>query len=149
MRNPDKLAETGSRASEGWSHYKTPDTRPSRFATYLIDLEHRFVLVKFTGTVTFHDIEEYALRLLADPRFSPSLSEIIDLLEVEKVELNPKQAMSLADRVDPFSLESRRAFVAQSQAQINASHVHRILRSEGSNIHVFFSIAEAKQWIGV
>jgi hypothetical protein len=63
MRNPDKLAETGSRASEGWSHYKTPDTRPSRFATYLIDLEHRFVLVKFTGTVTFHDIEEYALRL--------------------------------------------------------------------------------------
>jgi len=130
-----------------------PDAKPAKTgtslsATYSIDLKNRFVLVKFTGNVTFHDIEGYVWDLRAHPRFSPSLSEIVDLRDVEKVELSPKEAMNLADGVDPFSIESRRAFVAQSQAQINASHMHRILRPEGNNIRVFFSIDEAKQWIG-
>jgi hypothetical protein len=151
MRTPDtKPAKTDDWASEGWSRFKTNSaTRRSLSATYSIDLQNRFVLVKFTGRVTFDDIEDYALDLRANPRFSPSLSEIIDLRDVEKVELSPKQAMNLADRVDPFSLGSRRAFVAQSQAQINVPHMHRILRPEGDNIRVFFSIDEARRWIGV
>jgi hypothetical protein len=152
MRTPDtKPTKTDDWASEGWSRCKTNSaSRPSPLsATYSIDVQKRFVLVKFTGRVTFDDIEDYALDLRANPRFSPSLSEIIDLRDVEKVELSPKQAMNLADRVDPFSLGSRRAFVAQSQAQINVSHMHRILRPEGDNIRVFFSIDEARRWIGV
>lgn len=151
MRTPDtKPAKTDDRASEGRSRFKTNSaTRRSLSATYSIDLQNRFVLVKFTGRVAFDDIEDYALDLRANPRFSPSLSEIIDLRDVEKVELSPKQAMNLADRVDPFSLGSRRAFVAQSQAQIHASHMHRVLRPEADNMRVFFSIDEARRWIGV
>ena len=99
--------------------------------------------------MTFDGIEGYALDLRANPRFSPSLSEIIDLRDAEEDDLSPKQAMNLADRIDPFSLGSRRAFVAQSHAQINASHMHRILRPEADNIRVFFSIDEARRWIGV
>ena len=150
MGTPDQnLAKADTRASGGWSPSKTNSApRPSLSATYSIDLQSRFVFVKFTGRMTFHDIEDYALDLRANPRFSPVLSEIIDLRDVEDVELSPKQAMTLADRVDPFSLGSRRAFVAQSQAQINASHMHRILRPEGDNIRVFFSIEEARRWIG-
>ena len=152
MRTPDtKPAKTDDRASEGRGRFKTNSATgtSSLSATYAIDLQNRFVFVKFTGRMTFDDIEDYALHLRANPRFSPSLSEIIDLRDVEKVELSPKQAMNLADRVDPFSLGSRRAFVAQSQAQINVSHMHRILRPEGDNIRVFFSIDEARRWIGV
>jgi hypothetical protein len=151
MRPPGtKPAKTDTRAAEDWSRFKTnAAARRSLSATYSIDLQRRFVLVKFTGKMTFHDIEGYALDLRADPRFSPSFSEIIDLRDVERVELSSRQAMNLADRVDPFSLGSRRAFVAQSQAQIIASHMHRILRPEGANIRVFFSIDEARRWIGV
>jgi hypothetical protein len=150
MGTPDtKPAKARIRALEGGSRFKTSSaTRRSLSATYSIDLQNRFVLVKFTGRMTFHDIEDYALDLRANPRFSPSLSEIIDLRDVERVDLSPKQAMNLADRVDPFSLGSKRAFVAQSQAQIHASHMHRILRPEGGHIRVFFSIDEARQWIG-
>jgi len=145
-----KPDETDKRNSEGWSGFKTRSViRPSSSATYSIDLKNRFVLVKFKGRVTFHDIEDYALTLRADPRFSPSLSEIVDLRDAEEVELSPEQAINLADRVDPFSLRSKRAFVAQSQAQSNACHFHRILRPEGNNIRVFFSIDEAQRWLGV
>ena len=78
-----------------------PDTKPAKTgrslsATFSIDLKNRFVLVKFAGRVTFHDIEGYALDLRAHPRFSPSLSEIVDLRDVEKVELSPKEAMNLS-----------------------------------------------------
>ena len=151
MGTPDtKPAKARIRASEGGSPFKTNSaTRRSLSATYSVDLQNRFVLVKFKGRITFHDIEDYALDLRANPRFSPSLSEIIDLRDVEEVQLSPKQAMNLATGVDPFSRGSRRAFVAQSQAQINASHMHRILRPEADNIRVFLSLDEARRWLGV
>jgi hypothetical protein len=145
-----KPAKTDVRAAEGCSRFKAnPATPPLLSATYSVDLQNRFVEVKFIGRIMFRDIEAYALDLRTNPRFSPSLSEIVDLRDVEEVELSPKQAMNLAARVDPFSRGSKRAFVAQSQAQINASHMHRILRPEGCNIRVFFSIDDARRWIGV
>jgi len=104
--------------------------------------------VKFAKRLTFDDIKDYALDLRANPQFSPALSEIVDLRSVEEVELSPQQAMKLADGIDPFLLASKRAFVAQNQNQIVASHMHRILRPSG-NIRVFFSIDEAKLWIVV
>jgi hypothetical protein len=151
MGPPDtKTAKARIPASDAGKPFKANSaTRSLRSATYAIDLQNRFVLVKFTGRMTFHDIEDYALHLRANPRFSPSLSEIVDLRDVEQVELSPKQAMNLAARVDPFSRGSKRAFVAQSQAQINASHMHRILRPDADNIRIFLSIEEARRWLGV
>ena len=151
MQNPNtKLDKRSNRTLAKESHGKTDSVaRRLRSATYFIDLENGFVLVKFSGTVTFADIEDYAGHLRSDPRFRRSLSEIVDLRDVEEVELSPTQAMKLADTVDPFSPESRRAFVVQSQAQIHAAHVHRILRPEGGNILVSFSMEEAKQWMGM
>jgi hypothetical protein len=143
-----KLEKTGNRTLAKESDGKTNATGPRlRSFTYTIDLENRFVLVRFTGTITFRDIKDYAGYLRADSRFRPSFSEIVDLSNVEEVELSPTQAINLADAVDPFALESRRAFVVQSQAQIHAAHVHRILRPEGGNILVAFSMEEAKQWM--
>jgi hypothetical protein len=145
-----KLDKTGNRALAKKSDGKTKDAaRRLRSATYFIDLENRFVLVRFTGTITFQDIKDYAGHLRADPRFRPSFSEIVDLRNVEEVELSPTQAMNLADNVDPFAIESRRAFVVQSQAQIHAAHIHRILRPEGGNILVSFSMEEAQQWMAM
>ena len=149
MPTPDnEPAKTVKRTAEGGAGFKNTATRSARCATYSIDLKNRFVEVKLTGRVTFTDIENYASALRADPRFSARLSEIVDLRDVAEVELTPRQAMNLAVTNDPFSPASRRAFVAQSQGQINVAHVHRVLRPEGNNIRVFFSIDEAKQWIG-
>ncbi len=149
MGDPEKKpARTHRQTSKPRSRCDSePAPQPSS-ATYSIDSEKRFVLVKFGKRLTFDNIKDYALDLRANPRFSPALSEIVDLRGVEEVELSPRQAMKLADGIDPFLLASKRAFVAQNQNQIVASHMHRILRPSG-NIRVFFSIDEAKLWIVV
>jgi len=120
----------------------------TRSGAYTIDVANRFVSVRFAETLTFHNIEVYVSELRADPQFDPDFSEIVDLREVERVEMSAKQAMNLADQIDPFSDSSKRAFVARSKAQSNAAHVHRILRHEQDNIRVFFSMEEAQHWVG-
>ncbi len=116
-------------------------------SVYFVDSLNRFVSVRFTERLTFGDIENYASALCADPRFDPAFSEIVDLREVREVALSTEELIALADRVDPYSPRARRAFVAQSPAQINAAQLHRILRPEAGNVRVFFSMDEAKQWI--
>ena len=149
MRDPEnRPARTYHQTSKRRSRFDSEPAPQPLSATYSIDSEKRFVLVKFAKRLTFDDIEDYALDLRANPQFSPALSEIVDLRSVEEVELSPQQAMKLADGIDPFLLDSKRAFVAQNQNQIVASHMHRILRP-GGNIRVFFSIDEAKLWIVV
>ena len=148
MRVPGlKSAPKGYPVAEGrsWLDRKSIFRRP--FCAYAIDAAKRIVTVRFAETLTFDDIEDYASALRADRRFDPKFSELVDLREVEEVALNARQLLSLADQVDPFALRSKRAFVVRSQTQIDAAHMHRILRPESNNIRVFFSIAEAEQWI--
>ena len=128
-----------------WLDRKSIFRRP--FSAYAIDTAKRLVTVRFAETLTFDDIEDYASALRADRRFDPNFSELVDLRDVEEVVLSARQMLSLADHVDPFTLRSKRAFVARGQVQINAAHMHRILRPESNNIRVFFSIGEAEQWI--
>jgi len=53
----------------------------------------------------------------------------------------------LADKVDPFDPTSKRAFLVQSQDQINAAQIHRMLRPESETIRIFFSLEKAEQWV--
>jgi len=114
---------------------------------YTIDPEARLVSVEFTGNITYPNIHNYAVSLRADRSFSPAFSEIVDLRFVESVTLSAREAVALACSADPFSTKVKRAFVVQNQSQINAAHLHRILRPESDKIRVFFSIDEAREWI--
>jgi hypothetical protein len=114
---------------------------------YSIDTADRVVTARGSGKLTFTAISSYAASLRADPRFSPTFSEIVDLRSVESVLLNARELMTLADSVDPFSANSKRAFVVRNQEQVNAAHLHRILRPQTKKIQVFHSIDEAREWI--
>ncbi len=123
------------------------DSPGQRSFDYFIDTAARLVSARFEGILTFGRIVHYASSLGADPRFSPSYSEVVDLRGVESIQLAANEIIMLADDVDPFSSKSRRAFVAQSKAQIHAAQFHRILRPESTTIRVFFSMDEARRWI--
>ncbi len=114
---------------------------------YSIDTAARVVSARVEGVLTFGGIVHYASSLRADPRFSPAFSELVDLRGVESVHLAADEIMMLADDVDPFSSKSKRAFVAQSEAQIHVAQFHRILRPESKTIRVFFSMDEAREWL--
>jgi hypothetical protein len=118
-----------------------------RIADYLIETRAGLVSVRFTGHLTFRDILDYAASLRADPRFVAAYAELVDLRFVESVSLSSREIMILADQVDPFSAQSRRAFLVKDQSQVNVAHLHRILRTESESIRVFFSLDEAREWI--
>jgi hypothetical protein len=131
-----------------WGHLTrssaTPEPRP---AVYAIDCDKRIVSVRFANQLTTHDIAGYAAALRRDPAFDPQFAEIVDMREVDDIELDAKQALSLADEIDPFSLASKRAFVTQKSGHLNVVRLHALLRGEDENIRVFGSMEEAERWV--
>ncbi len=115
--------------------------------TYSIDTASRLVSVRFRDDLAFSNIVNYVVRLRSDSQFDPAFAELVDLRDVKAVSLSTRDLVQLADRVDPFSLKSRRAFVIRSQAQARTAKLHRILRLGGTNVRIFTSMEEARNWI--
>ncbi len=115
-------------------------------AEHIVDAEKRLVVVKFGKKLTVRDIERYANLLRANPLFQPNFSEIVNLTEVEEVELQSDEFLRLADEIDPFSTDAKRAFVARSSVQNHAARMHKILRTQ-RNIEIFRTVEEAEHWI--
>ena len=112
----------------------------------VVDSERHLVIVTFGKKLTLQDIQQYAQRLLTNPLFDASFSEIVDLTQVEEVDLQGDDFLKLADKVDPFSDQAKRAFVARNSVQNHAARLHKVLGT-GRRIHIFRSMEEAEQWI--
>lgn len=115
---------------------------------YVVDAKNRFVSVRFRKRITVSDIERYAASLRANPSFNPDFSEIVDMSEVEELDLKAEEFIRLADKVDPFSLRAKRAFVVHDETQHHAARIHKILRTQ-RNFSIFWSLEDARLWIGV
>jgi hypothetical protein len=115
-------------------------------AEYVVDEKNRQVVVKFGRKLTVGDIERYAKLLRLNPSFRPDYSEIVDLTAVEEIDLQAEEFLRLADEIDPFLPEARRAFVVKSSTQKHAARMHKVLRTQ-RNIEIFESIEEAERWI--
>ena len=122
-----------------------PNENPA--ARFVIDTEKQRIVVKFGKKVTARDIAQYADRLRADPLFRPNFSEIVDLTGVEDLDLQADEFLKLADEVDPFSDDAKRAFVVSNPVQHHAARMHMALRGR-QNIAIFSSLAEAQRWVG-
>ena len=125
------------------THEFSDETGVTRFS---VDSEKKLVVVRFAKAVKARDIEQYAARLRAHSSFQPLFSEITDLRDVEKLDLQAEEFIRLADQVDPFSHEAKRAFVVGNSVQAHAARMHKILRSQ-RNLEIFHSLEEAEQWI--
>jgi hypothetical protein len=132
----------GSAAAAG----RQKSRRTHALPDYILNREKRLVSVKFKRKVTASDIEQYAVLLRADPLFDPNFSEIVDLSDVEELDLQGDDFIRLADEVDPFSLEAKRAFVACNAVQSHAARMHKILRTQ-RNFEIFQSVRQAEQWV--
>jgi hypothetical protein len=119
---------------------------PAEPVDYVLDVERRLVSVTFRNKVTASDIASYARSLRANPLFDPDFSEIADVSEVEKLDIKAEDFIRLADEIDPFSPEAKRAFVARDSVQNHAARMHKILRAQ-RNISIFSSVEAARLWI--
>ena len=124
-------------------HETGPRNEVARFS---VDSQRQLVVVRFAKTLTAGDIERYAAQLRESRSFHPGFSEIADLRDVEKLDLKAEEFIRLADKVDPFSYEAKRAFVVRNSVQAHAARMHKILRTQRS-FEIFYSHEEAEQWI--
>ena len=114
-------------------------------ADYVVDCHKQLVVVKFGKRVTVVDIQRYTVLLRVDPMCKPGFSEIVDLSEVEQLDLQADDFLRLADEIDPFSNDAKRAFIVQNAGQGHAVRMHRALRPQ-ANIRSFGSFQEAERW---
>lgn len=112
----------------------------------MIDANLRLVIATFAERLTVADIQTYVQDLRNHPRFHSSFSEIADISNVKELPLKAADFLRLADFVDPFSVESKRAFVAQTSSQKHAARMHKILRSQ-RHFEIFPTLEEARRWI--
>lgn len=117
-------------------------------ASYEIDKQRRLVISTALGTVTFADLLAHQDKLLKDPDFDPSFSQILDFTRVTSFDLEASDVRRLAQR-NIFSPESRRAIAAPSDAMYGLGRMFEILRENaGENgIRVFRDLDQAVDWI--
>ena len=113
--------------------------------SYTVDPEKRLVAVTFGKKLKVCDIQRYAELLQLNPSFRPNYSEIVDLTDVEELDLQADEFLTLADKIDPFSHDARRAFVVRTSVQNHAARMHKVLRTQRS-IEIFRSLEEAERW---
>ena len=127
----------------------SPESKAARGKSYRysIDRAKRLVRVEFFGELAGSNLTQYVDSLLKDPEFNRQLSEIVDLTAVDRITITPAEAIALADAVDPFDVNSRRAFVTCKEIQTNAARMHQILRTPSGNIAIFDTVNQAEQRI--
>ena len=119
-------------------------------ASYKIDKERRLVMTSGTGVLTKEDIQGHMDRLLADPEFDPTFSQLVDFREITAVEFGPEEVRQFAQR-KIYSSISRRAFLVTNDLQFGLARMFEIYRELNgeTGIRVFRTFEEAMDWIVV
>ena len=115
-------------------------------ASFILYPEKRLVVLTLGDRITLQLLEEYSSLLRRDPRFELTFSEIADMTAVQEIALEADEMMRMADQVDPFSPDSKRAFVVKTPTQAHAARMHKILLTH-RHFEIFRSLQEAERWI--
>jgi hypothetical protein len=142
------------RLTAKWSTLQLPDfrmlqdRRGTMPATYEIDKQRRLVITTGLDQLTLAEGLAHQERLLKDPDFDPSFSQIMDLTRVTMSDIGAGDIRKLAER-NIFSPESRRAVVVSSNLVYGFGRMFEMLReTAGENgIRVFRDLDEAVDWI--
>jgi hypothetical protein len=115
---------------------------------YKIDKERRLVMSTGYGVVTNADLLDHQNKLIADPDFDPTYSQLADFAHVTKVEVTAADIHRMAER-DVFAPDARRAFVVPDDMAYGMVRMFEMLReAKGENgIRVFRTLEEGLGWV--
>ena len=117
-------------------------------AFYKIDRENRLVMSSASGAVTIADALAHDEKLVHDPDFDPSFSQLLDLSHISKIEVTTEHIRTLAQR-SCFSPNSRRAFLVATDNAYGIARMFEVLRESAGDtgIEVFRTLDEALEWV--
>ena len=116
-------------------------------ASYQIDKARRLVISTASGFLTAADILAHQRKLLGDPNFDPTCSQIVDCTAVTGIHLSPDDVRQVT-AVTIFAAHSRRAVLVATDEQSGFASMFKIMReAQGEyGIRVFRDRAEALRW---
>ncbi|HYL83449.1 MAG TPA: hypothetical protein VE263_04385 [Candidatus Angelobacter sp.] len=117
-------------------------------AFYKIDKERRLVLTTASGVFSRADVLGHQEKLLKDPDFNPSHSQIVDFRQVTAFDVSSQEIHELAQK-SIFSPQSRRAIIAPSDLGFGLARMFEMLRENQGElgIRVFRTLDEAIDWV--
>ena len=117
-------------------------------AYFKIDKERRLVMSTISGVFMLADGLSHQEKLLKDPDFAPSFSQLLDCTHVTKIELVPEDVRRLAQRAI-FSSNSRRAILVSSDLAFGLARMFVIFRESlgEKGVRVFHDLEEALYWV--
>lgn len=117
-------------------------------AFYRIDKERRLVLSTGAGEFSKADVLAHQEKLVNDPDFDPSFSQIADFTQVTELNLSAEDVRQLAEKA-VFSPHSRRAIIAPNNLVFGLSRMFEILRENHGDmgIRAFRTLEEALDWV--
>jgi len=117
-------------------------------ATYEIDKQRRLVISTCLDPLTLAEGLAHQEKLLKDPDFDPSFSQLLDCTRVTFSGFAANDIRKLAER-NIFSARSRRAIVVSSNLDYGFGRMFEMLRdSAGENgIRIFRDLDEAVDWL--
>jgi hypothetical protein len=117
-------------------------------AFYHIDKERKLVMSTASGVLTRKDLADHMRRLLADPDFNPSFSQLADFSHITGIDFTADDVRAFA-RKDVFSPGSRRAFIVANDESESLAGMFAILREVAGErgIRVFRTLEEGIDWI--
>jgi len=115
---------------------------------YKIETERRLVLSTASGALSQADVLAHQQKLLNDPDFDPTFSQIADFRQVTSFDLSADEIRFLAQR-SIFSPHARRALIAPNDLGYGLARMFEMLReSQGDQAtRVFRTLEEALDWV--
>jgi len=117
---------------------------------YEIDPSRRLILTTADGVLTDTDVIGHKKALIADPAFQPGMLELSDVRDVNQLDVTPEgiRVFTSFDRAHDDQ-PGRLAIVASEDFVFGMARMYQMSTTDDSNVGVFRSMEEAKEWLGV
>jgi hypothetical protein len=117
-------------------------------AYYKIDKERRIVMTSASGPLTLADALSHQQRLVSDPDFDPTFSQLMDLSHITAVDVNAADIRILA-QANVFAPTSHRAILITSDVGFGLARMFEVLRESAGEpgIEVFRDLDKALDWV--
>lgn len=125
---------------------------PTEPITFAVDPGSRVRRATYRGVVTEPALLSAYERLLSDPGYDPTMSDLVDLRAVERLEVGSECLRMLVDMFarPGATTATRLAIVAPVDYVFGMARMYELLSSDTpEQIHVFRDLDAAERWLGI